>query len=120
MIPGSLHVDMYLELVVCEHEVQELPDPDQDDQHHGEQNGHSPELLNTNIFLDRLFTVHKFSSLIHKFPVTVPKCCIALQKYTITVYECSITLYFKEHKIENFFDSDFGICVISLLVMSKY
>ncbi len=24
------------------------------------------------------------------------------------------------HKIENFFDSDFGICVISLLVMSKY
>ncbi len=40
---------MYLELVVCEHEVQELPDPDQDDQHHGEQNGHSPELLNTNM-----------------------------------------------------------------------
>ncbi len=26
----------------------------------------------------------------------------------------------KVHKIENFFDSDFGICVISLLVMSKY
>jgi hypothetical protein len=26
----------------------------------------------------------------------------------------------KEHKIENFFDSDFGICVISLLVMSKF
>ncbi len=25
----------------------------------------------------------------------------------------------KVHKIENFFDSDFGICVISLLVMSK-
>ncbi len=24
------------------------------------------------------------------------------------------------HKIENFFDSDFGICVISLLGMSKY
>ncbi len=24
------------------------------------------------------------------------------------------------HKIENFFDSDFGICIISLLVMSKY
>ncbi len=24
----------------------------------------------------------------------------------------------KVHKIENFFDSDFGICVISLLVMS--
>jgi hypothetical protein len=30
---------------------------------------------------------------------------------------CSDTL--KIHKIENFFDSDFGICVISLLVMSK-
>ncbi len=26
----------------------------------------------------------------------------------------------KVHKIENFFDSDFGICVISLLVMLKY
>ncbi len=26
----------------------------------------------------------------------------------------------KVHKIENFLDSDFGICVISLLVMSKY
>jgi hypothetical protein len=26
----------------------------------------------------------------------------------------------KLHKIENFFDSDFGICVISLLGMSKY
>jgi hypothetical protein len=25
----------------------------------------------------------------------------------------------KVHKIENFFDFDFGICVISLLVMSK-
>jgi hypothetical protein len=25
----------------------------------------------------------------------------------------------KVHKIENFFDSDFGICVISLLVMHK-
>ncbi len=28
--------------------------------------------------------------------------------------------FLKVHKIENFFDSDFGICVISLLVMSKY
>ncbi len=26
----------------------------------------------------------------------------------------------KVHKIENFFDSDFGICIISLLAMSKY
>jgi hypothetical protein len=30
------------------------------------------------------------------------------------------TVPLKVHKIENFFDSDFGICVISLLVMSKY
>ncbi len=30
-----------------------------------------------------------------------------------------ITVRLKVHKIENFFDSDFGICVISLLVMHK-
>jgi hypothetical protein len=29
------------------------------------------------------------------------------------------TMFLKVHKIENFFDSDFGICVISLLVMHK-
>jgi hypothetical protein len=29
-------------------------------------------------------------------------------------------LHLKVHKIENFFDSAFGICIISLLVMSKY
>ncbi len=29
-------------------------------------------------------------------------------------------LRLKVHKIENFFDSDFGICVISLIDMSKY
>jgi hypothetical protein len=28
-------------------------------------------------------------------------------------------LILKVHKIENFFDSDLGICVISLLVMHK-
>ncbi len=28
-------------------------------------------------------------------------------------------VYLKVHKIENFFDSDFGICVFSLLVMHK-
>jgi hypothetical protein len=33
-------------------------------------------------------------------------------------FRCMANL--KVHKIENFFDSDFGICVISLLVMSKY
>jgi hypothetical protein len=31
-----------------------------------------------------------------------------------------IILELKVHKIENFFDSDFGICIISLIVMSKY
>ncbi len=31
-----------------------------------------------------------------------------------------LNMELKVHKIENFFDSDFGICVISLLVMSKY
>ncbi len=30
-----------------------------------------------------------------------------------------LSKYLKVHKIENFFDSDFGICVISLLAMSK-
>ncbi len=30
------------------------------------------------------------------------------------------TLPLKVHKIDNFFDSDFGIRVISLLVISKY
>jgi hypothetical protein len=29
-------------------------------------------------------------------------------------------VYLKVHKIDNFFKSDFGICIISLLVMSKY
>ncbi len=34
------------------------------------------------------------------------------------IFEAEFAL--KVHKIENFFDSDFGICVISLIVMSKY
>jgi hypothetical protein len=38
--------------------------------------------------------------------------------YTVTLGQNSVGL--KVHKIENFFDSDFGICVISLLGMSKY
>ncbi len=33
---------------------------------------------------------------------------------------CACVISLKVHKIENFFDSDFGICVISLLGMSKY
>ena len=35
----------HLELMVGEDEVQELPDTDQDHQHHREQDGHSPKLL---------------------------------------------------------------------------
>ncbi len=31
-----------------------------------------------------------------------------------------LSMRLKVHKIENFFDSDFGICGFSLLVMSKY
>jgi hypothetical protein len=45
----------------------------------------------------------------------------------ITICECKGVQYtvpaqpnLKVHKIENFFDFDFGICVISLLAMSKY
>ncbi len=33
-----------------------------------------------------------------------------------SLHHSKIILPLKEHKIENFFDSDFGICVISLLV----
>ncbi len=34
-------------------------------------------------------------------------------------YACLTNIPLKVHKIEHFFDSDFGICIISLLVMSK-
>jgi hypothetical protein len=36
------------------------------------------------------------------------------------VYNNEYFFALKVHKIENFFDSDFGICIISLLIMSKY
>ncbi len=36
------------------------------------------------------------------------------------VSSSTIAACLKVHKNENFFDFDFGICVISLLVMSKY
>jgi hypothetical protein len=40
--------------------------------------------------------------------------------YFAMVYSILISyIVLKVHKIENFFDSDFGICVISLLVMHK-
>jgi hypothetical protein len=41
--------------------------------------------------------------------------CSACDTYSYVCIFCSL----KVHKIENFFDSDFGICVISLLVMHK-
>ncbi len=40
--------------------------------------------------------------------------------YMQSVIKVHVFSNLKVHKIENFFDSDFGICVISLLVMSKY
>jgi hypothetical protein len=40
--------------------------------------------------------------------------------YICTICGVCVHCHLKVHKIENFFDSDFGICVISLLVMSKY
>jgi hypothetical protein len=39
---------------------------------------------------------------------------------SFSFYKWGILIGLKVHKIENFFDSNFGICVISLLVMSKY
>ncbi len=38
----------------------------------------------------------------------------------VSINERTVFATLKVHKIENFFDSDFGICLISLLVMSKY
>ncbi len=50
------------------------------------------------------------------FPMsTVPE--IIDPVFTKTSQNARIPL--KVHKIENFFDSDFGICIISLLVMHK-
>jgi hypothetical protein len=46
------------------------------------------------------------------------KCMLSMRKY----FKCMMSMrlmLLKVHKIENFFDSDFGICVISLLVMHK-
>jgi len=47
-----------------------------------------------------------------KFPILIIRWC----------FMCAYIIWMclKVHKIDNFFDSDFGICVISLLVMSKY
>jgi hypothetical protein len=50
-------------------------------------------------------------------------CCPGLETHRITInnrIQARVVVVLKVHKNENFFDSDFGICVISLLVMSKY
>jgi hypothetical protein len=54
-------------------------------------------------------------------------CTISIHEYSSVYlpilwarYSMSSTIPLKVHKIEKFFDSDFGICVISLLDMSKY
>ncbi len=40
--------------------------------------------------------------------------------YCLSVYGCANKTSLKVHKIEIFFGFDFEICIISLLVMSKY
>ncbi len=45
---------------------------------------------------------------------------LIFRKFLLYVNTHIVILILKVHKIENFFDSDFGIGVISLLVMSKY
>ncbi len=47
-------------------------------------------------------------------------CRIMAVTFSLTNDKLIDSLALKVHKIENFFDSDFGICVSSLLVMSKY
>jgi hypothetical protein len=47
------------------------------------------------------------------------KVYLAYELY-VSDQKCENALRLKVHKIENFFDSVFGICVFSLLVMSKY
>jgi len=55
------------------------------------------------------------------------KCCAYLIWHVQAGVSCTcsdtgagcLAALHKVHKIENFFDSDFGICVISLLVMHK-
>ncbi len=46
--------------------------------------------------------------------------CPCKKGFVVLFFTQKSTLGLKVRKIENFFDSDFGICVISLLVMSKY
>jgi hypothetical protein len=63
-----------------------------------------------------------FKSLMQNMHAT---CALKISKHILSgcqdifLYR-ALSMCLKVHKIENFFDSDFGICVISLLVMSKY
>ncbi len=59
-----------------------------------------------NISLDSIFKLKTFYCI-----------CIRIEMIKL---DDAFGFFLKVHKIENFFDSDFGICVISLLVMSKY
>ncbi len=46
--------------------------------------------------------------------------CIKTSIYVYVEQITKMEATLKVHKMENFFDSDFGTCVISFLVMSKY
>jgi hypothetical protein len=53
-------------------------------------------------------------------PVSPKSLSILSGPFQIFSQICRDIRKLKVHKIENFFDSDFGICAFSLLVMSKY
>jgi hypothetical protein len=51
--------------------------------------------------------------------------CVVVQYINLLIVMCALLFmapieYLKVHKIEIFFGFDFEICIISLLVMSKY
>jgi hypothetical protein len=56
-------------------------------------------------------------------PFGFPAAVNPLLNFSLTdekLMHLAFTRTLKVHKIENFFDSDFGSCVISLLVISKH
>ncbi len=61
----------------------------------------------------------RLGNVLHFFGIYQPFPLSAISLTMVAVqYLCWFLL--KVHKIENFFYSDFGICLISLLFMSKY
>ncbi len=70
------------------------------------------------LFLHNLFPKAKFSSFRYSSGSLI--FLQKMKKLYIFQSPSRSVAFLKVHKIENFFDSDFGICVISLLVMSKY